>query len=292
MDKPLVNLDALSQPMTKLIEVLANGFGTLYAPFGTVRSAHAEAKAMIIRAEAEADVVSIRERAETRIAHRESVRQENLESISNKAAQELPEQVSDEPVDQDWLLQFLNRAQDVNDQDMQTIWGRILAGEVASPGTYSKRTLQFLETLDKSEAEAFTKLCSYTVQDNQGWNMLFEIQFIKDAAGKDMGSAGFIEHFISIGLLSSEAYYLAPSKISGMKCSYFGKQFEFIGPPPPNHKEHAITPIEIPFSFRMLTQIGQQLSQIAGAEERSNFIEGTSDAFAKEFNLTIKPITI
>ncbi len=290
MDKSLVNLDALSKPLTKLIEVVAGGIGTLYAPFGTVRNAKADAKAMIIRANTEKEIASLNDRAHSRLMHQESLRQENLESISNKAAYELPDTVSDKPVDQDWLLQFLNRAQDVCDEEMQIIWARILAGEVAKPGTYAKRTLQFLESLDKTEAEAFTKLCSYTFRDQRDWFVLFLNQQLTEAAQLAMGSSGFIDHFIGIGLISSEIYMPGNSDISRMRLSYFGKKFELIGPPKPEARPNQITMLQTPVPFRMFTQVGQQLAQIAGATETHDFIAKATEGFAKESEIELHEI--
>ena len=48
MSNPLVDLKGLSEPLTKLVEVVSQGIGTLYSPFGTVRQAKADAKSKII----------------------------------------------------------------------------------------------------------------------------------------------------------------------------------------------------------------------------------------------------
>ena len=48
MENPIVNLEKLSEPLTKLVEVISKGVGTLYAPFGTIRQAKADAEATII----------------------------------------------------------------------------------------------------------------------------------------------------------------------------------------------------------------------------------------------------
>jgi hypothetical protein len=36
--------------------------------------------------------------------------------------------------------------------EMQNLWAQVLAGEANSPGTYSKRTVNFLSSLDKKDA--------------------------------------------------------------------------------------------------------------------------------------------
>ena len=144
MVNSIIDLKNLSEPLTKLVEVVAKGIGTLYAPFGTIRQSKADAAAKIILANADAEVLSIQQRAQNRIMHREQMRQENIERIALGAAKELPTTVSSEEIDTDWITQFFDHAQDVSDLDMQKLWSRILAGEVSKPGSYSKRTLQFL----------------------------------------------------------------------------------------------------------------------------------------------------
>jgi hypothetical protein len=63
MANPLISLENLTEPLTKLVEVVAAGIGTLYAPFGTVRQAEADAKAKVILAKANTEVLSLQQRA-------------------------------------------------------------------------------------------------------------------------------------------------------------------------------------------------------------------------------------
>lgn len=175
------DLAGLSQPLTKLIEVLSSGMGTIYRPIGIRReaAAHADATRLLGAAQLEVEVtrahalavsdaskklvlaeanVRIEERVQARLEHRELRRQGNLEAIAEAAVSHLPEQVSSIAVDEDWKARFFNIAEDVSNTEMQDLWGKILAGEVARPGTYSVRTLEILKNLSQREAEAFQKL--------------------------------------------------------------------------------------------------------------------------------------
>lgn len=93
-----VDLGALAQPITKLIEVVAQGTGNLYKPVGTVLQAYADKKANIILAEGDEKISAIRQRAAIRLTHIEVERQNNLESIVEKAQAALPEKVTETPV--------------------------------------------------------------------------------------------------------------------------------------------------------------------------------------------------
>jgi len=66
-------------------------------------------------------------------------------------------------VDEDWLFVWREYAGKVSIEDLQRLWGSILAGEVKAPGRYSIRTLEFLKTLSKQEAEMISRLASYVI---------------------------------------------------------------------------------------------------------------------------------
>jgi len=281
MDNPPINLDKLSEPLTKLVEVVSKGIGTLYAPRGTVRQAKADGEAKIIHAQADAKALEIQERANERIRYRESLRQENIEKISNQAELELPGEVSSEMVDTDWTLQYFDHAQDVCDEDMQKLWARILAGEVAKPGSYSKRTLQFLKTLDKKEAEGFTHLCCASVTLS-GRHYIFEEAATKKVLEEKFGLLDYKQHFLSIGLLTVDPYNVNPSDATGVEITYFDREFTLEGPDKPEPSR--IPLIEQWFTLRGFTSIGEQLASIAGAMPIDGYIdrlaEGCKDRYS------------
>lgn len=102
---------------------------------------------------------NLQERTQERINFQEAKKQLNIESITAFAAEELRNEhsVTDEPINEDWKTRFFNIAEDISSEEMQSIWGRILAGELKQPKTYSLRTLELLKNLTKEEAEVFTK---------------------------------------------------------------------------------------------------------------------------------------
>lgn len=69
----------------------------------------------------------------------------------------------DRKVDDDWLFSWREHAGKVSKEDLQRLWGSVLAGEVKSPGSYSVRTLDFLRSLSQDEANQISKLASFVV---------------------------------------------------------------------------------------------------------------------------------
>lgn len=289
IDGPLINLEKLSEPLTKLVEVVSAGIGALYEPVGVVRRAKADAKAAVILAESRGHVASIEQRVAARLQHREAMRQENLERVTAIAASELPSEVSREPVDLDWTTQFMDHAQDVNDDEMQVLWGRILAGEVASPGSYSKRTIGCLRTLDKWEAQAFTAFCSCAVQNENGWRFVFHGDPYDEFLRTEFDDAGMESHFAAIGLLMSDTGMPNPSDLNGKQVRYFGTTYRVHGPPKPEAKR-GIPALELGPSVRNFSLTGQELAKIAGAQPIARFMENLSASFEKEYDLRFEQI--
>jgi len=110
-------------------------------------------------------IPSLEERVKDRINLQEAKKQLNLESITAYAAEELKNEppVTDEPVNEDWKTRFFNIDEDISSDEMQALWGRILAGEIKQPKSYSLRTLELLKNLSKDEAEVFTKFANLKI---------------------------------------------------------------------------------------------------------------------------------
>lgn len=66
-------------------------------------------------------------------------------------------------IDEDWLFAWREYAGRVSNEDLQRLWGSVLAGEIKSPGRHSVRTLEFLRGLSRAEAELIAQLARYVV---------------------------------------------------------------------------------------------------------------------------------
>jgi len=91
----------------------------------------------------------------------------NLDDIVKIAANEIHEsgeQLNEEApeveISDDWLNAFEKEASQKSSDDMKLLFGKILAGEIRKPSTFSIRTLKLLSQLDNKAAELFQCLCS------------------------------------------------------------------------------------------------------------------------------------
>ena len=91
-------------------------------------------------------------------AHADALRQEkNLEKVLEITDCEISklQDVSDAPLDDDWVTRFFSIVKDISNEEMQYIWGKILAGEIASPNSFSLRTLDTLRNISAEDARKF-----------------------------------------------------------------------------------------------------------------------------------------
>ena len=65
---------------------------------------------------------------------------------------------SDATISDDWLLRWRDSAAGVSSEELQMLWGKVLAGEVKSPGKYSLRTLDFIRILSQDDAKLIEKI--------------------------------------------------------------------------------------------------------------------------------------
>lgn len=87
----------------------------------------------------------------------EEVRDEGgHESVDEKANE--PETPSSE-----FMNDYVSIVEDVSDDEALRMFGKILAGEMEKPGSFSKLTMDILSKMGRREAEAFERLCSVSV---------------------------------------------------------------------------------------------------------------------------------
>ena len=121
-DKAMVNFGDLTKPATVLIEKVSNAVGVLYEPRRIVKKAEAEAEAEKIKAIAGIELSEIAQRGVERLVQQEARKQKNIESITARAAEEVPENANTEQLEEDWVAHFFDRCENVSDVEMQSLW--------------------------------------------------------------------------------------------------------------------------------------------------------------------------
>lgn len=66
---------------------------------------------------------------------------------------------------EDWLNKWKKRTQEFTDEDALKLWGKVLAGEFASPGKYSYKFLDWLNSITPKDAQLISKLMENVFDD-------------------------------------------------------------------------------------------------------------------------------
>ena len=260
---PLISGDliGLSKPASKLIDAVRSGTGQLFEPQRIRRKAKAEADSLIILAHAKAEEKDIILRASERLAYQEIRRQKNIEAITKGGIEHLPDTVNDEKVDEDWMAYFLDFCQDVSNEQMRTLWAKILSGETAAPGSFSLRTLSAVRLITKGHAEIFTKFSAFA-WEMDGQMFHFEsprTKELRDRAGVNTEKRLLLDH---IGLLNTDpqlGFVFKPN--SEYMLGYHNKLYIL----KPKH------PAPVKTSINLFTDIGNELYPISGARQNVEY---------------------
>jgi hypothetical protein len=263
----LINLGNLSKPADTLIKKISSAVGGIFKPYQIKRVAKAEAEAALIKTQTEIQITDLHLRAMHRFVDEEANRQKNIEDITAKALPQLNDKADPAKVEDDWIVNFFDKCRIVSDNEMQELWSRVLAGESNSPGTYSKRTVNFLSDLDKSEAEQFTRLCGFA------WTIGGEIVPLiydeyKHQIYKEQGiNFDLFRHLESIGLiqfsgLGAYTYENVPKKFAVL---YYGTPVILEMPKDSGNV--------IKTGHIILTKIGEELAPICGSKPVDGFLE-------------------
>lgn len=260
-----VDFGGISKPAEILIEKISGAVGGLYKPYQIERVAKAEAKATLIRADTELKITDLHRRAMHRFIEEEAQRQKNIEDITAKALPQLAQESDPSKMENDWITNFFDKARIISDKEMQELWSRVLAGEANFPGTYSKRTVNFLSDLDKSEAQLFSRFCGFVWMFGDLVPLIFDIQApMYNNYGINFDT---INHLETIGLVQFEALTgmnraKLPKRIG---LSYYGQLLVLELPQDSDNL--------LDIGKAVLTKTGQQLVPVCGSKPVDGFFD-------------------
>lgn len=290
------DLAGLSKPLQKLIEVVSQGIGAVSRPYLIRKTADAKAYEIKVIAEAVRenqddlkkigfdnekisvlsldkddiqDDLSLERRTQKRLEFKEQKRQKNIENITQKAAENLDTEteVSDDPVDEDWTTRFFNLAEDISNEEMQEIWGRILAGEIKQPKSYSLRTLEILRNLSTEEANVFMKFARLAIKSG---NTSFILNYKNDKLLEEKYRISFNERLLleELGFITANdlAFRMAKTDDKPSKAVFIVGNFVVIQDKLANKPEHNLQVL-------VFTKIGHQLLSLVNASPDLDYIQ-------------------
>ncbi len=316
-----VNLNVTVPAIEKLLDYTASGVGSVAGAMLAPVKAHLEATANRITARGEADSlriiasaqsdarstlvsadyivegeIDIAQKVNQRIQFQEEKRQRNIESVVRQAATELGDKdVPDNETDHDWTARFFGEVQDVSSEEMQSLWAKVLAGEIERPGSTSIQTLSILRNLGLATAIVFRRFCSVCV------SVSFESHF-SDARVPSLGSNAAGNALQSYGLNFGTLNLLNEH---GLIISDYNSWFDYNVSIEPWSSTTKLGQVVCPFSFQdkcwvlsptaeraankefqlsgvALTSSGRELSQVVNLEPMDGYAEALTKFFASK----------
>jgi hypothetical protein len=116
-----------------------------------------------------------------------------LTSEPSKAQGDTPTEGT--PISEDWLNVFENEAANISSEQMQQLFGKILAGEIRKPSSYSIKTIKLVAQLDNRAATLFRLLCSLAISYRESGSNI-----IQDARVVSMGESASTNSLRPYGL--------------------------------------------------------------------------------------------
>ena len=267
--KDLINVGDLTKPADTLIKKISNAVGVLFEPHQIKRVTKAKAEAAKTKAQSEIEITDLHRRAARRWIEEEAQQQKNMEDITAKAVPQLNENSNPDSMKNDWIVNFFDKSRIVSNDEMQELWSRVLAGEANTPGTYSKRTVNFLSDLDKSEADLFTKLCGFVWMIGELKPLMFDEK--AEIYTRHRMTFNNLIHLESIGLaqFSGVARFSTTGFPKRFTVAYYSRPLVLEMPRDTDNK--------LPVGKVLLTRIGKELAPICGSKPVEGFWEYVKD---------------
>lgn len=197
--------------------------------------------------------------------------------FAEEALRNDPQDPPSNKIDDDWLFRWRDYAGDVSSESMQSLWGRVLAGEVKSPGSFSLRTLEFMRNLSQEEAKSIEHLLQFVVGGIIWRDDSLDASFESLMTMQDLGVISGVE---ALGL---ETRWTSGSQAKFEKAL-------------PSHKKvivirHDDPKKEFTLPVYLLTVIGKQLLQLGMFSANVTYLERVAmDIHKQGFSVTLADI--
>jgi hypothetical protein len=271
-----------------LVNRISNAIGVVFEPTRMRREAKAaidvakaDVEIEVIRAEGHLRLTEVQERGIRRMVYEEGKNQENIESITMKAIPHLSTEAKPEDLDEDFVRHLFDKAKLISNDEMQELWAKILAGEANKAGSFSRRTLELVSQMSKSDAELFTRLCANVWIIGVPCPMLPQGQHAVRNADNYSMSFNDLNHLESIGLVHHGGEgYLRTNFSRHLTIAYHGCAV-FLEFPQDNNNSLQI-------GSALLTSAGQELFKLALATpSRQSFEERLEQIISEGIRVSI-----
>ena len=179
MDLNINMLEPIEKVITKLIDKISDACGF----FVRYKIMQSDAQEQIIKQVISDESLSLDQKLEYVISISSLNKQhKNREKVIEIACENLNAEAKPEDIDDDKLMDIMDKIKNISSYDAQLMWGKLLASEANSPGSISKRLIQNLYLMDQRDAWQFSMFTAFCFNDSIDSDIAHPIVYIRKKA--------------------------------------------------------------------------------------------------------------
>ena len=220
----------------------------------------------------------IEDRATKRVRLGELRKQKNIENIMQKTLGYCANFEIKQRTDDDWFSRYIALSEEVSNPTMQDLWAKILAGELAKPGSFSFKALQVFRDMSIYDAKLLAKACSLAIKDQnkKGIRLIsgaYQQPGLFNFFAKDRQQYCNLSHFglnyaDLLALAENHLIYMQESETSLMN-NGDTLQFTYNGLP----LSLSAKKVNVSLQFYKFTPIGAELAHLISDKVNEEFFE-------------------
>jgi hypothetical protein len=150
-----------------------------------------------------------------------------VEIAAQEITQSPPSADTDALIDDDWLAFFKGKVDQLGTEEAKLLFGKVLAGEIKQPGSFSKRSVGILAEMDPVVGRLFDSLCNISTVISKQHVRVVTLG-VGDVGENSLEEFGLpfeaLNHLIDAGLIFSEY-----DTFVGMPLAAMGQPFDLGG---------------------------------------------------------------
>ncbi len=260
----LINIDGLSDVAIKLLDMIGKSVGWIVMPRGK-RADFKEGLEVYKKAIMDdCNLSGIEKGAKISSASMELRKYINQGKIVSIATENLESTAAPEKIGVDWLNTFFTYAENISNEEMQHIWGKLLASKANGNNGITKKTLQIFYLIEAEDISTFCKICSLTFDNVNHPLSCYPFIYIKKYAA----------YYNDLGI---KRYHLA--SLDNLGLIEFDIHSGFVLPKEIPQLQFGSTIIQLSSTKRInngnirFTTVGRALYELTNVEKSKNFLD-------------------
>jgi|TergutMp193P3_1026864.scaffolds.fasta_scaffold30443_3 hypothetical protein len=179
----LVKVEINTDIGKKLLEMIGKSVGLIFPPIGNMIDTYEGLEFYKERLKNDQSLAPIEQAVRISFARRDFIQYRNQVNITNNALNNLTSTASLKNIDSDWLIFFFEYAKNISSDNLQEIWGKLLANRINGKNKIPKKLIHFLSVVEDDDIDIFCKICSMIMDSEDREVSKYPFIYIKDHPG-------------------------------------------------------------------------------------------------------------